>query len=132
MNYKEFREKYGKLDRAMLKLMLGIGSSKYDRSFSSVTMQATGIGAQSKKIVFDEKTNESIKMFLDLRLIKRYGDDKYLEILNGELRVPFKWGSLDDATIIDLKSAKYISSKLQPNQRDRIKIKLFELVNVIK
>ena len=132
MNYKEFREKYGKLDRAMLKLMLGIGPSKYDRSFSSLTMQATGIGMENKNIVFDEKTNESIKMFLDLRMIKRCGENLYLGFIQKELRTEIKWGCIDDAAIIDLKSAKHIFKELQPNQRDRIKIKLYELVNVIK
>lgn len=126
MNYKEFREKYGKLDRAMLKLMLGIGPSKYDRSFSSVTMQATGIGAQSKKIVFNEKT--TIKMFLDLRIVRKGNDNLYLRLSESKKIEDAEMDCIDNATVMDLKTAKLIEKWFNLGE----KIKKVELENVIK
>lgn len=131
MNFKEFNEKYGTLDRTMLKLMLGIAPSKYDDGFSSVIIKAMGAGI-NRQAVIDKKTGEHIRLFLDLRVIKRLGDNQYLEIMEVGLRTNIKWGNIDDATIIDLKSAKKILKELQPNKRGMVTIKLFELVNVVK
>ena len=126
MNYKEFKEKYGELDRAMLKHMLGIGPSKYDRSFSSVTMQATGIGAQSKKIVFNEKT--TIKMFLDLRIVRKGNDNLYLRLSESKKIEDAEMDCIDNATVMDLKTAKLIEKWFNLGE----KIKKVELENVIK
>ena len=126
MNYKEFKEKYGELDRAMLKHMLGLGPSKYDRSFSSVTMQATGIGAQSKKIVFNEKT--TIKMFLDLRIVRKGNDNLYLRLSESKKIEDAEMDCIDNATVMDLKTAKLIEKWFNLGE----KIKKVELENVIK
>lgn len=128
MNFKEFNEKYGTLDRTMLKLLLGLAPSKYDDGFSSVMIKAMGAGINREAVV-DSKAGEHIRLFLDLRMIKRLGDNQYLEIKDDGL---IAWVNKDDATILDLKSAKKILKELQPNKRGMVTIKLFELVNVVK
>lgn len=128
MNYKEFKEKYGTLDRTLLKLMLGLAPSKYDDGFSSVMIKAMGTGINRQTVV-DSKAGKHIRLFLDLRMIKRLGDNLYLEIKDDGL---ISWVGIDNATILDLKSAKIILKELQPNKRGRVTIKLFELVNVVK
>lgn len=128
MNYKEFKEKCGTLDRTLLKLMLGIASSKYDDGFSSVMIKAMGTGINRQTVV-DSKAGKHIRLFLDLRMIKKCGENLYLEIKDDGL---IAWVGIDNATILELKSAKIILKELQPNKRGRVTIKLFELVNVVK
>lgn len=124
MKYKEFKEKFGDLDRKMLKLMLGIAPSKKEKDFSQVTIQIFKEGVPIE-IIIDKETHNNAKMFLDARIIRRREDKLYLELKDSG---GVSWGPMDNASILDLAYARKVISSFP----EGIGKRFFELVEVVK
>jgi hypothetical protein len=110
MTYKEFKKKYGMIDREMLSLMINICPSKNEKDFSSVVMRVTGSGMSEKRAIFDQSTRENIQKLLNARIVKQRGKEIYLNFSSDE----WKWVDRDNATVTDFKSAQKIAKLSNP------------------